>query len=194
MAQGFTVWLTGLSGAGKTTLADQLAALLRARGRPVEVLDGDVVRTHLSQGLGFSKADRDTNIRRIGFVAQLLSRQGVAVIVAAISPYRAVRDEVNRQITGTGAGFIEVAVRCSIDELARRDVKGLYARARRGEIAHFTGVSDPYEEPLAPAVAVDTARETPAESLARIVACLEARGYLPPVRDRAPVAAPDARP
>jgi adenylyl-sulfate kinase len=171
MSRGFTIWLTGLSGAGKSTLSEALAPRLRARGVAVEVLDGDVVRTHLSQGLGFSKEDRDTNIRRIGFVAQLLSRNGVGVITAAISPYRAVRDEVRAQIPN----FIEVYVRCSLTELTRRDVKGLYARALRGEIEHFTGVSDPYEEPLAPDVTIDSEHETVDDGVARIVALLEAR-------------------
>lgn len=179
MNRGCVIWLTGLSGAGKTTLAERLAATARERGLPVEVLDGDVVRTHLSQGLGFSKADRDTNIRRIGFVAHLLSRHGVTVIVAAISPYRAVREDVRRQI-GVDAGFVEVYVRCPIEELTRRDVKGLYEKARRGEITHFTGVSDPYEEPLAPEVTVDSANETETRSLARIVRYLEEAGHLAP--------------
>ena len=177
MAQGFTLWLTGLSGAGKSTLAGELAPLLRERGVPVEVLDGDEVRTHLSKGLGFSREDRDTNIRRIGFVARLLARNGVGVITAAISPYRAVRDEVRAE----AVNFVEVYVRCSLDELVRRDVKGLYARALRGEIEHFTGVSDPYEEPLAPDVVVDSATDSVPESVARIMAVLEERGYLPRV-------------
>ena len=175
MSQGFTLWLTGLSGAGKTTIAEALAPILRERGVPVEVLDGDVVRTNLSKGLGFSNEDRDTNIRRIGFVAHLLSRNGVGVITAAISPYRAIRDEVRDQI----GDFVEVYVRCSLEELTRRDVKGLYAKALRGEIANFTGVSDPYEEPLAPEVVVDSERETVEESVARVLRVLEERGYLP---------------
>jgi adenylyl-sulfate kinase len=178
LAQGFTVWFTGLSGAGKSTVANQLAAALRERDVPVEVLDGDVVRTNLSKGLGFSKEDRDTNIRRIGFVAQLLSRNGVAVIVAAISPYREIRDEVRQSITAEGAGFVEVFARCSLEELLRRDVKGLYEKALRGEIANFTGVSDPYEEPLAAEVVFDSEFETEAESLAKVVAQIEALGYL----------------
>ena len=176
MSQGFTIWLTGLSGAGKSTIAEALTPLLRRRGVRVEVLDGDIVRTNLSQGLGFSKEDRDTNIRRIGFVAYLLARNGVGVITAAISPYREIRDEVRAQI----GDFVEVYVRCSLDELARRDVKGLYARALRGEIANFTGVSDPYEEPLNPEVVVDTERETVEESVQRIVTALEQWGYLEP--------------
>ncbi|HWP30082.1 MAG TPA: sulfate adenylyltransferase [Chloroflexota bacterium] len=176
METGFTIWLTGLSGAGKSTLARGLAAALRERGRRVEVLDGDEVREHLSKGLGFSKQDRDTNIRRIAYVARLLTRNGVVTIVAAISPYREVRDEARQQI----GAFVEVYVRCSLEELVRRDVKGLYARALRGEIPQFTGVSDPYEEPLAPEVVVHTDRERPEESVARILAYLEAAGYLPP--------------
>lgn len=174
-ASGVTVFLTGLSGAGKSTIAEALAPVLRKRGLPVEVLDGDVVRTNLSKGLGFSKEDRDTNIRRIGFVAHLLSRNGVAVITAAISPYREVRDEVRAQ-TGD---FVEVYVRCSLDELTRRDVKGLYAKAIRGEIANFTGVSDPYEEPLSPEVVVDTETETVEESVQRILDALESLGHVP---------------
>jgi adenylylsulfate kinase len=175
VAQGFTVWLTGLSGAGKTTIAHQLAEIIRQRRGQVEVLDGDVVRTNLSKGLGFSKEDRDTNIRRIGFVCQLLTRNGVPVIAAAISPYHAVRDEVRAQI----GDFVEVFVRCPLDELVRRDVKGLYEKALRGEIANFTGVSDPYEPPENPEVTVETDAETVEESVAKIVAALEARGYLP---------------
>jgi adenylyl-sulfate kinase len=178
MSRGFTVWLTGLSGAGKSTIASELERRLRERELGVEVLDGDVVRTHLSKGLGFSKEDRDTNIRRIAFVASLLTRHGVAVVTAAISPYRAVRDEA-RQMIGR---FVEVYVECPLDELTRRDVKGLYAKALRGEIANFTGVSDPYEPPLAPEVVARTDRETVAESVGKILAALEAKGYLAPER------------
>ncbi|HEY7295636.1 MAG TPA: adenylyl-sulfate kinase [Dehalococcoidia bacterium] len=176
---GFTLWFTGLSGAGKSTLAEYLAPRLRERGVRVEVLDGDEVRTNLSKGLGFSREDRDTNIRRIGFVAKLLARNGVGVITAAISPYREIRDEVRAAVTGDGAGFVEVFVRCPLDELVRRDVKGLYAKALRGEIPNFTGVSDPYEEPLNPEVVVDSSTETVEESAARILETLETRGYLP---------------
>ena len=168
--QGFTVWLTGLSGAGKTTIAQRLEDELRRRGRGVEVLDGDVVRTHLSKGLGFSREDRDTNILRIAFVCSLLTRHGVAVISAAISPYAEARRQAREQI----GAFVEVYVRCSLEELTRRDVKGLYARALRGEIANFTGVSDPYEAPEDPDVVVDTAHE----SVDKILAALERRGYL----------------
>jgi 3'-phosphoadenosine 5'-phosphosulfate synthase len=175
MSAGFVVWFTGLSGAGKSTIATALAAELARRGRHTEVLDGDEVRTHLSKGLGFSKEDRDTNIRRIGYVARLVARSGGVAITAAISPYREVRDEVRAQTPG----FVEVYVRCPIDVLAERDTKGLYRKAMAGEIANFTGVNDPYEEPLHPEVVCDTARETPAESLAKIVATLERLGYLP---------------
>ena len=173
---GFTVWLTGLSGAGKSTLATRLEAELRRRGHRVELLDGDVVRTNLSKGLGYSREDRDTNIRRIGFVAKLLSRNGVATIVAAISPYRAVRDEVRGEI----GRFVEVYVSCPVKDLVQRDVKGLYARALTGEIENFTGVSDPYEPPVSPEVVVETDRETVDESLAKILAGLEKHGYLRP--------------
>jgi adenylylsulfate kinase len=179
MARGFTVWFTGLSGAGKSTIAGRLAPVLRERGLNVEILDGDVVRTNLSKGLGFSKEDRDTNIRRIGYVAQLLSRNGVAVITAAISPYRSVRDEVREMVTSDGAGFVEVFAQCSLDELTRRDVKGLYEKARRGEIANFTGVSDPYEEPLNAEVVFDSEAESEDESLAKVISTLENLGLLP---------------
>lgn len=172
--RGFTIWLTGLSGAGKTTLAQGLETALRQQGGKVEILDGDVVRTNLSKGLGFSKEDRDTNILRIGFVAQLLSRNGVAVIVAAISPYRDIRVKVAEQI----GDFVEVYVKCSLDALVARDVKGLYAKAISGEIKNFTGVSDPYEEPLAPAVIVETDRESVEESLRKILAKLAELGYV----------------
>jgi adenylyl-sulfate kinase len=167
---GLTIWFTGLSGAGKSTLANALEAELRAQSRRVEVLDGDVVRENLSKGLGFSKEDRDTNIRRIGFVAHLLTRNGVTVIVSAISPYREVRDEVRAMI----GRFIEVHVDCEMDELVRRDVKGLYKKALAGEIANFTGVSDPYEAPLDPEVRVDSSKESVAESLDRVLAAVEA--------------------
>ncbi len=174
MERGFTVWFTGLSGAGKTTIADKLEAELKARGHRVEVLDGDVVRTHLSKGLGFSKEDRDTNIRRIAFVAHLLSRNGVAVITAAISPYREIRDEAREMI----GDFVEVYARCPIDVLAERDVKGLYKKALAGEIQNFTGVSDPYEEPLAAEVTIDTDSESVDESLAKVLAAIDKAGYL----------------
>ena len=171
---GFTVWFTGLSGAGKTAIAHRLEPALRARGLKVELLDGDVVRTNLSKGLGFSKEDRDINIRRIGFVCNLLTRNGVVAIGAAISPYRAVRDEVRAEI----GRFVEVHVRCPLEVLQERDVKGLYAKAARGEVANLTGVSDPYEEPLNPEVVLESDKETEEESLAKVVAKLEELGYL----------------
>jgi adenylyl-sulfate kinase len=176
--RGFTLWFTGLSGAGKSTLAAALRDEIRARGRRVEVLDGDEVRTNLSKGLGFSKEDRDTNIRRIGYVARLLSRNGVVVITAAISPYRDVRDEVRRLHE---APFVETFVECSIDELVRRDAKGLYAKALRGELPNFTGISDPYEPPPSPDIHVRSDRETVAESRSSILAFLERTGLLSPV-------------
>ncbi|MCS6884255.1 MAG: adenylyl-sulfate kinase [Acidobacteriota bacterium] len=175
MQKGFTLWFTGLSGAGKTTLAHMVEAELRRRGCKVEVLDGDVIRTNLSKGLGFSKEDRDTNIRRIGFVCHLLSRNGVVAIAAAISPYRAVRDEVRAQI----GDFVEVYVRCPLEVAAARDVKGLYAKAMAGEIPAFTGVSDPYEEPLNPEILVDTSVQTKEESFKVIMLRLEELGYVP---------------
>jgi adenylyl-sulfate kinase len=167
--KGFTLWFTGLSGAGKTTLARLVETELSARGHKVEVLDGDVIRTNLSKGLGFSKEDRDTNIRRIGFVCNLLTRNDVVAIAAAISPYREVRDELRRDI----GSFVEVYVRCPLAVLAERDVKGLYKKALAGEIKNFTGVDDPYESPLAAEVVVETDIESPEESAARIVARLE---------------------
>lgn len=172
--KGFTLWFTGLSGAGKTTLAERIHELLRGRGLKVELLDGDIVRTNLSKGLGFSKEDRDTNIRRIGFVCHLLTRNDVIAIASAISPYRAVRDEVRKMI----GDFIEVYVRCPLEVLIERDVKGLYRKALAGEIQNFTGVSDPYEEPLRPEVIVDSSKETVEESVAKILTKLEELGYL----------------
>ena len=176
MASGFTVWLTGLSGAGKTTIATQLAKELRARGRGVEVLDGDVVRTHLSKGLGFSREDRDTNIRRIGFVARLLARNGVVAITAAISPYAETRAEMRRLAEEEGIPFVEIYAQAALDSLIRRDVKGLYRKALAGEIAHFTGVSDPYEPPASPEVVLQTDREDAETSLAAILGFLAERG------------------
>src|SRR3990170_8887221 len=174
---GFTVWFTGLSGSGKTTVARIVAQILRDRGKRVEILDGDVVRTNLSKGLGFSKEDRDINIRRIGFVSNLLARNGVASISAAISPYRDIRDEVRANCDD----FVEVYVKCDLDVLVARDVKGLYAKALSGEIKNFTGVSDPYEEPVNQEVVVQTDRESEEESLAKILSKLEEMGYLRPI-------------
>jgi len=172
--KGFTIWFTGLSGAGKTTVSRLVEQELRRRGRNVEVLDGDVVRTNLSKGLGFSKEDRDINIRRIGFVCHLLARNGVVAIAAAISPYRAIRDE-NRALIGD---FVEVYCACPLETLVARDVKGLYKKALAGEIKNFTGVDDPYEPPLNAEVVCPTAEETPEASAARVIAALEAGGYL----------------
>lgn len=174
MVQGFTVWLTGLSGAGKSTIAHALEQRLHERQHPAEVLDGDVIRTTLSAGLGFSREDRDRNIARIALLCSLLSKHGVAAISAAISPYAQARDAARQQI----ANFVEVHVCCPLDVLIARDVKGLYAKALSGEIAHFTGVSDPYEPPERPDVAVHTDRESVDESVQRIVAHLEERGLI----------------
>lgn len=176
MSTGFTIWFTGLSGAGKSTLANLLEPELQARGHKVEILDGDVVRTHLSKGLGFSREDRDTNIRRIGWVCEVLTRNDVVAIAAAISPFREIRDEVRARI----GRFVEVFVDVSLETAIERDVKGLYAKALAGEIPQFTGVSDPYEPPLSPEVTIRSADETPAASVARIVAALEELGYLKP--------------
>jgi adenylyl-sulfate kinase len=173
---GFTVWFTGLSGSGKSTLAELLVAVLEERGRRYELLDGDVVRTNLSKGLGFSKEDRDTNILRIGWVAERLTYHGAVVIVSAISPYRFIRDQVRARIPR----FVEVFVSCPVEVCAQRDVKGLYERAFRGEITGFTGVDDPYEPPERPEVVVETDRLTPEECLAQVVARLEELGYLSP--------------
>jgi adenylylsulfate kinase len=173
---GFVVWLTGLSGAGKSTLSQALAPELAARGLPVEILDGDVVREHLSKGLGFSREDRDTNVDRIGFVAGLLAKHGVAVVTAAISPYAQAREDVRCRIGPHR--FVEVYVHCALDELTRRDVKGLYARALAGDLPHFTGVSDPYEPPENPDVVVDSGVESIDTSLARILEHLRDRKLL----------------
>ena len=176
LEHGCTIWFTGLSGAGKSTLANLIEAELRARSLRVEVLDGDVVRTHLSKGLGFSKEDRDTNIRRIGWVCEVLSRNGVVAIAAAISPYREIRDEVRGKV----GRFVEVYVSAPIDVLAERDVKGLYKKALRGEIKNFTGVDDPYEAPLNPEVTCySDGSETPQQSAAKIISKLQELGYIP---------------
>ncbi|MEM7734666.1 MAG: adenylyl-sulfate kinase [Deinococcota bacterium] len=173
--QGVTLWFTGLSGAGKTTISQAVADEIQARGRNVEILDGDIVRQNLSKGLGFSKEDRDTNVRRIGFVANLLSRNGVVAITAAISPYAAIRDEIRGQATH----FIEVYVKAPLEVCESRDVKGLYAKARAGEIKGFTGIDDPYEAPENPEVVCETDQENVAESVAKVMAVLEARGHIP---------------
>jgi adenylyl-sulfate kinase len=178
MSKGTVIWLTGLSGAGKTTLASVLRNELTAAGYRVETLDGDEVRENLSRGLGFSKEDRDTNIRRIGFVARLLARNGVIVLASAISPYRQSRDDVRQSIESDAANFVEVFVRAPLAVLVERDVKGLYKKALAGEIKNFTGVSDPYEAPLAPDVTVDSSVETVEESAARILDHLLETGAL----------------
>ena len=175
MAKGFTLWFTGLSGSGKSTLAERVRDILLERGMKVEVLDGDIVRQNLSKGLGFSKEDRDTNIRRIGFVCHLLTRNDVVAIGAAISPYKAIRDE-NRKLIGR---FVEVYCKCDIETLKGRDPKGLYEKALRGEIKNFTGVSDPYEAPENPEVIVDTASEDADASVNKILLTLEQLGYIP---------------
>ncbi len=176
---GFTVWFTGLSGAGKSTIANALAKELRARGMKVEVLDGDVIRTNLSKGLGFSKEDRDTNVLRVGWVAEVLSRNGVAVLCALISPYRETRNKVRERIQN----FVEVYVQAPLEEVIRRDVKGLYKKALAGEIKNFTGISDPYEPPENPEVVCNTAEETLEESVQKVVNYLESRGWLLPKPD-----------
>jgi adenylylsulfate kinase len=174
--KGFTLWFTGLSGAGKTTISRLLEGHLRERGSRLEILDGDIVRENLSKGLGFSKEDRDTNIRRIAFVADLLSRNGVPVITAAISPYRQIRDEAREKMDGR---FIEAYVKASVEECERRDVKGLYAKARSGEIKEFTGVSDPYEPPKNAELVIETEKQSPEDSAQQILDYLEQRGLIP---------------
>lgn len=174
MSEGFTLWFTGLSGAGKSTIANLVAGELRTRGHNVEILDGDEVRTNLSKGLGFSKEDRDTNIRRIGYVCNLLARNGVIAISAAISPYREIRDEIRR----SHQRFFEVYMKCSIEKLSERDVKGLYKKALAGEIKNFTGVSDPYEEPLNPELVLDSGTERVEQSLQKLLRTLEVANYV----------------
>jgi adenylyl-sulfate kinase len=174
MHQGFTVWFTGVSGAGKSTLSHLLEMRLRELGGKVELLDGDVVRTHLSKGLGFSKQDRDENIRRIGLVCEVLSRNGVIAIAAAISPYREAREEVRARIPN----FVEVYMTCPVEILTARDVRGLYKKALAGDLPHFTGISDPYEPPLAPEVIVNSSAETPEQSLDKIWATLQNLGLI----------------
>ena len=173
---GFCLWFTGLSGAGKSTIATIVVDELRARGHNVELLDGDEVRENLSKGLGFSKEDRDTNIRRIAFVADLLSKHGTPVITAAISPYKEIRDEARQLMDGR---FVECFIATSLEDCEARDTKGLYAKARSGEIKEFTGVSDPYEEPENPEIRVETHEETPEQSARQIIEYLEAEGLIP---------------
>jgi adenylyl-sulfate kinase len=172
--EGVVIWFTGLSGAGKSTLAEAVAPKLRAQGKKVEILDGDIVRTHLSKGLGFSREDRDTNIARIAFVAHLLARNGVIVITAAISPFRETRDNARALI----GDFVEVHVAPPLEECIKRDVKGLYKKAIAGEIKQFTGISDPYEDPVAPELRIDTAAVSVDDGVARILAKLRELGYL----------------
>jgi adenylylsulfate kinase len=179
--QGVTIWFTGLSGAGKSTLAEMLYHELRKRDMKVELLDGDVVRTNLSKGLGFSKEDRDTNILRIGFVANLLTRNGVVTIVSAISPYRDARNQCRAMIRD----FVEIHVHATVEECAKRDVKGLYLKAMAGEITGFTGVDDPYEPPSSPEIYIDTMTEQPRESLQKILNKLGEMGF---IEETAPIA------
>ena len=174
--KGFTIWFTGLSGAGKSTLSEAIEERLKARGRNVEILDGDIVRTHLSKGLGFSREDRDTNIKRIAFVCGLLARNGVICISAAIAPYREARQWARQEI----GNFVEVYVKCPLEVCRQRDVKGLYKLVDEGKITGFTGVDDPYEEPQHPELVVETHKETIEESVDRIFTTLEALGYLEP--------------
>jgi adenylylsulfate kinase len=174
---GFTLWFTGLSGAGKTTIAHHVGPELERRGFTVEHLDGDVVRQHLSKGLGFSKEDRDTNIERIGWVASRLARAGAVVIVSAISPYEATRAKA-REMTEEHGAFVEVFVSASVDECAKRDVKGLYAKAFSGEIKEFTGVSDPYEEPTTAELVIDTESQEPEESAQLVLGKLAELGLV----------------
>jgi adenylylsulfate kinase len=175
-ATGLVVWFTGLSGAGKTTVVSHLEPILREVGYPVEVLDGDVVREHLSKGLGFSREDRDTNVRRIGFVANLLAKHGVIVLVSAISPYR----DTRREVLNASVQSLEVFVDAPLEVVVGRDVKGLYAKALRGEITHFTGVSDPYEAPAAPDLHLETHKYSLQESVEQVLVALERFGILSP--------------
>jgi adenylyl-sulfate kinase len=178
--KGFTVLLTGMSGAGKSTAAKLLDQLLRDAGARVELLDGDLIRTHLSKGLGYTREDRNENIKRIGFVCELLSRNGIVAIVAAIAPYREARQEMRARMEN----FVEVYVKCPLDVLIARDDKGLYKKALAGEIPHFTGVSDPYEEPLHPEVTIDSSMEVPEKAVAKVWAALERLGL---VKDSLPL-------
>lgn len=176
---GCVVWLTGLSGAGKSTLAAAVAAQV-APLRPIELLDGDDVRAFLSRGLGFSREDRDANVQRIAYVARLLAKHGVLALVSAIAPYADTRDDLKRRSAEAGHAFVEIYVAASLDTVIARDVKGLYRRAQAGEIERFTGISDPYEPPVAPAVEVRTDRDPPDVCAAHIVAALASRGLIPP--------------
>jgi len=176
---GFTLWFTGLPCSGKSTLAQLVAVELERRGYGTEILDGDVVRTHLTKGLGFSKADRDENIRRIGFVCKLLSKHGAVAIAAAISPYRNIREEIRSTIEN----FVEVHVKAPIEVCITRDVKGMYRKALAGEIKNFTGIDDPYEAPIAPEVIVETAKETPEDSTTRILTRLEQLSLIEPLAE-----------
>jgi adenylyl-sulfate kinase len=185
MEAGCTLWFTGMSGSGKSTLSSLLAARLRARGARVEVIDGDIIRTRLCHGLGFSKEDREENISRIGFVCELLSRNGVIAIAAAISPYRACREELRSRIVN----FIEIYMHCPVEVLVERDVKGLYKKALAGEIPHFTGISDPYEPPAAPEVTIDSSKDSVGDSVASILRVLEERGIIAPQRESVPTGA-----
>jgi len=172
--KGFTLWFTGLPCSGKSVVADRLAEVLRGRGLRAERLDGDIVRQSLTRDLGFSRKDRDENIRRVTFVAKLLTRNGVAVLTSFISPYREIRAEARREI----GEFIEVYTKCSLDVCIERDVKGMYKKAIRGEIKEFTGISDPYEEPLDPEILLETDKETPEESVGKVLKRLADMGYL----------------
>lgn len=174
MPKGFTLWFTGLSGSGKSTISERVAQQLKKEGIAVEVLDGDIVRTNLSKGLGFSPEDRDENIKRVGFVCQLLTRNGVAAVASVISPYRAAREHNRKKI----GNFIEVYVRCPVEVCAKRDVKGLYEKAKAGEIKGFTGLDDPYEEPLAPEIICDTDKEKVEESVLKVLTRVKELGYL----------------
>jgi adenylyl-sulfate kinase len=184
---GFILWFTGLSGAGKSTLARAVTPVIREE-RPVEVLDGDEVRTYLSKGLGFSKEDRDANIQRIGFVARLLARNGAAAITAAISPYAEIRDEVRELAEKDGVPFVEVYVEAKLESLVARDTKGLYKKALAGELAHFTGVSDPYEPPSDPELVIRSDQETIEQSAARVLSVLAEWGLVNPAAKREAVA------
>lgn len=179
MNNGFTIWFTGLPCSGKTSVSEIVAQELLERGLNVEILDGDVVRQNLSKELGFSKQDRDRHIRRIGFVSKLLSRNGVAVIAAFVSPYLAIRDELRQDIEN----FVEVYVKCPVEICMERDVKGMYKKALAGEIKNFTGISDPYEEPEYPEIVIETDKETPEESAQKVLDTLEEFGYIPQAED-----------